>query len=130
MQAIKSKDTYIERALRRELWERGLRYRKNHSKLPGKPDIVFVKKKVAIFCDSEFWHGFDWEIRKNRIGTNCEYWVKKIERNIERDRENETALKELGYTVIRFWGRLIIDNPKKCADKIEAILHPKLQENK
>ena len=120
MQAIKSNNTSIEVTLRRELWKRGLRYRKNYKKLPGKPDIVFKGKKVAVFCDSEFWHGFNWDIQKNRIGTNREYWIPKIEQNIERDKKNNVELSSMGYTVLRFWGKEIQNNLMYCADIIES----------
>ena len=122
MKAIRYKDTKIEVVLRKELWSRGIHYRKNCKDLPGKPDIVFKGKKVAVFCDSEFWHGYDWENQKDRIGTKREYWIPKIERNIERDNEVNKALQELGYTVIRFWGKSILKNPSGCADEIEAVL--------
>lgn len=115
MVAIKSKDTGIEVMLRKELWRRGLRgYRKNYNKLPGKPDIVFTKQKVAIFCDSEFWHGYDWENRKDWIKTNREYWYPKIERNMQRDRETNKSLQEQGWVVLRFWGRDIRENLDYC----------------
>jgi len=122
MSAIRSKDTSIEEILRKELWARGLRYRKNYKNLPGKPDIVFIGKKVAVFCDSEFWHGYDWENRKDAIQTNREYWIPKIERNMERDREVETELVVLGYTVLRFWGRQIKKDVDCCADIVEKAL--------
>ena len=122
MKAIRYKDTKIEVVLRKELWSRGIHYRENCKDLPGKPDIVFKGKKVAVFCDSEFWHGYDWENQKDRIGTKREYWIPKIERNIERDNEVNKALQELGYTVIRFWGKSILKNPSGCADEIEAVL--------
>ena len=119
MQAIGSKETKIELTLRKELWKRGLRYRKNCSDLPGKPDIAFREAKIAVFCDSEFWHGFDWDNQKERIKTNREYWIPKIERNMERDRENDSELKNMGYTVIRFWGKEIKQSAEECADVIE-----------
>ena len=84
MKAIKSKDTCIEKILRKALWSKGYRYRKNYSKLPRKPDIVFVREKIAVFCDSEFWHGKDWDRENCKIKSNREYWIKKIERNIQR----------------------------------------------
>ena len=89
MRHIKSKDTSIEVKLRKELWSRGYRYRKNVSNLPGKPDIVLTKYKIAIFCDSEFFHGKDWEVLKPRLekSNNADYWVKKISHNMERDEE-------------------------------------------
>lgn len=123
MQAIHSKDTEIEVILRKELWKRGLRYRKNCKDLPGKPDIAFKGKKVAIFCDSEFWHGYDWENQKERIGTKREYWIPKIERNMERDRKVEAQLEQMGYTVLRFWRKKIIKNTEECADSIEKTLN-------
>lgn len=122
MSAIRAKNTDIEIALRKELWKRGLRYRKNYAKLPGKPDIVFIGAKIAIFCDSEFWHGFDWGNRKNRIGTNRDFWIHKIERNIQRDLENNEKLDKMGYIVIRFWGNEIKQSVEKCADLIEKLI--------
>ena len=122
MQAIKSKDSEIEIILRKELWSRGLRYRKNVNKVPGKPDIVFMSKKVAVFCDSEFWHGYNWEERKNDFKSNQEFWIPKIERNIERDREVTEHLESEGWTVIRFWGREIKKNVVYCADVIANAL--------
>ena len=121
MQAIRCKDTSIEVMLRRELWSRGIRYRKNCRDVPGKPDIVFKGKKVAVFCDSEFWHGYDWENQKDRIGTRREYWIPKIERNIQRDIEVTETLEHDGWIVIRFWGKEIKKNTAKCADTIQKI---------
>ena len=119
MQAIRGKDTSIEVKLRKELWNRGIRYRKNCKKVYGHPDIAFIGKKVAVFCDSEFWHGYDWENRKGSIQTNREYWIPKIERNIERDREVNMKLESEGWKVLRFWGKEIQKNVVGCADKIE-----------
>lgn len=120
MAAIKSKNTGIEVMLRKELWRRGIRgYRKNYKKLPGKPDIVFTKQKVAIFCDSEFWHGYDWENQKKRFDTNREFWIEKIEKNIERDRKVDRELQKYGWVVLRFWGKQIKKNPQNIADIIE-----------
>ena len=122
MAAIKCRDTRIEVKLRKELWSRGLRYQKNCKDIPGKPDIVFKGAKVAVFCDSEFWHGKDWETQKNTIGSNREFWISKIERNIERDREVDVLLKDQGWIVIRFWGNDIEKHSSECADKIELIV--------
>ena len=115
MQAIRGKDTSIELKLRNELWSRGVRYRKNCKQVYGHPDLAFIGKKVAVFCDSEFWHGFDWVNRKESIRTNREYWIPKIERNIERDKEVNEKLKSEGWTVIRFWGREIQKDAERCA---------------
>ena len=103
MQAIHSKDTTIELLLRKALWERGVRYRKNYKKLIGKPDIAITKYKIAVFCDSDYWHGYDWENRNQRIKSNRDYWVPKIERNMARDREVTEALQRDGWLVLRFW---------------------------
>ena len=116
MQAVKSKDSQIEILLRQELWRRGLRYRKNSKLVYGHPDIVFIGKKIAVFCDSEFWHGYDWNKRKNDIKSNTDFWHKKIERNIRRDKEVNEYLRERGWVVLRFWGKQIINETEKCAD--------------
>lgn len=119
MSHVKNKDSEIERILRKELWKRGLRYRKNVASVYGKPDIVFLRKKIAVFCDSEFWHGFDWEHRKNDIKSHKEFWIPKIERNIQRDTEVDNKLKADGWIVIRFWGKAIKKETALCADQIE-----------
>ena len=122
MQAVKSKNSKIEVLLRQELWKRGLKYRKNVKTVFGHPDIAFIGKKVAVFCDSEFWHGHDWENRKNDIKSNREFWISKIERNIDRDTEVNKYLMAHGWIVIRFWGKEIISDVEKCADVIETAL--------
>jgi len=119
MQQVKNKDSKIEVLLRKELWNRGLRYRKNVTNVFGKPDIVFKGKKVAVFCDSEFWHGYDWENRKNDFKSNQEFWIPKIERNMQRDKEVNERLISEGWTVLRFWGKDIKKNTAQCADEIE-----------
>lgn len=122
MSRIRSKDTKIEVELRKELWSRGLRYRKNVKNIPGKPDIAFIGKKIAVFCDSEFWHGYDWEHRKNDIKTRREFWIPKIERNIQRDLEVNQLLEAQGWIVLRFWGKEIHKDPSGCADRIEKVV--------
>ena len=118
MQAVKSKDSAIEIRLRKELWKRGIRYRKNVKDVFGHPDIALKGKKIAVFCDSEFWHGFDWERSKEKIQTRREFWIPKIERNIERDKEVNRKLQEDGWLVIRFWGSMIKHNVEACADTV------------
>lgn len=120
MKQVKSEDTGIELMLRKELWVRGLRYRKNVKEIYGKPDIVFVKKKIAVFVDGEFWHGYDWENKKKEHKSNQEFWYKKIEQNMERDKTVNEKLTKDGWTVLRFWGNEIKKNVVTCADKIEA----------
>ena len=119
MQRIKNKDSNIEQLLRRSLWKRGLRYRKNVKSVFGHPDIVFIGKKVAVFCDSEFWHGYDWERRKNDFKVRRDFWIPKIERNIERDKEVTRKLEQDGWLVLRFWGKEIKKDSEQCAKLIE-----------
>ena len=123
MQQVKNRDSKIEILLRKELWERGLRYRKNVNRIYGKPDIAFIGKKVAVFCDSEFWHGYNWEERKKDFKSHQEFWIPKIERNMERDAEVTAKLESEGWTVIRFWGNEIKKNTAQCADIIEKAVH-------
>ena len=123
MQRVKNKDSDIEVLLRKELWSRGIRYRKNVNRIYGKPDIVFISQKIAVFCDSEFWHGYNWEERKKDFKSHQEFWIPKIERNMERDVEVTTKLESEGWTVIRFWGREIQKNTVACADEIEIALN-------
>ena len=119
MKQVKNKDSAIELALRKELWNRGLRYRKNVKSVYGKPDIAFIGKKIAVFCDSEFWHGYDWEERKKDFKSHQEFWIPKIERNMERDREVTERLQSEGWIVLRFWGKEIKKNLSACADIIQ-----------
>ena len=124
MRRIRSKNTKIEIALRKALWHKGYRYRKNYVALPGKPDIVLMKQKIAIFCDSEFFHGKDWEILKPQLehGKNGEFWIKKISRNRERDDEVNKQLLFLGWTVIRFWGKDILKDTDECVKVVEEAI--------
>lgn len=125
MSNIHSQDTSIEVKMRRELWHRGYRYRKNYKELPGSPDIVLTKYKIVIFCDSDFFHGKDWELVLHpRLlkGTNGEYWEKKILRNMERDSENDKRLLLLGWTVIHFWGSDISKEIDECVRVIEECI--------
>lgn len=119
MQAVKNKDSKIEIALRSALWSKGYRYRKNYTKLEGKPDIVIPKYKLAIFCDSEFWHGYNWDTRKQDIKSNKDFWIKKIEGNIKRDEYVNKILQDQGWKVIRLWGKDIQKNMDECLLKIE-----------
>ena len=125
MKAVKNKDSEIELILRRELWSRGLRYRKNVKTVYGKPDIAFIGKKVAVFCDSEFWHGYAWEIYQDDFRSNQDFWYAKIERNIQRDIEVTQKLRSEGWTVLRFWGREIKHTTSSCADMIEKAVRGK-----
>jgi DNA (cytosine-5)-methyltransferase 1 len=122
MQAVKYKNSRIEIVLGKALWNIGLRYRKNDNSVYGKPDFTFKKHKIAIFCDSEFWHGKDWDIHKYDHKSNQDFWLPKIERNIQRDIEVNTELEKQGWTVVRFWGKEILKNPQSCALKINSII--------
>ena len=124
MQKVKSKDTSIELTLRKALWDAGVRYRKNYSKLPGKPDIAVTKSKVAVFCDSAFWHGKDYETSV-KPQTNAEFWEKKIRRNIERDKEVNEMLAELGWTVVRFWDTDIKKHTDDCVKTVIEAMNRK-----
>lgn len=121
MRQVKNKDSKIELLLREELWKRGLRYRKNVKTVFGKPDIAFIRKKIAVFVDSEFWHGYNWDVKKNEIKSNRDFWIAKIERNIERDAEVNEYLSNDGWIVLRFWGNDIKKDVAACADKIESV---------
>lgn len=118
MRAIKSRDTSIELLLRKALWKNGVRYRKNYKRLPGKPDIAITKHKIAVFCDSDFWHGYDWENRNQRIKSNRDYWIPKIERNMARDKEVNEALAREGWTVLRFWEQKIRKDLDSCVEEV------------
>lgn len=131
MQHIKQKDTGIEITLRKALWAAGYRYRKNYTKLPGKPDIVFTKYRICVFCDSEFWHGKDWDVNRDRMAkaNNADFWIKKIERTIERDSEVNQRLRSMGWQVIRFWGNEIQKDTEGCVQTIkEAIFDSMISE--
>ena len=122
MSKIRGKDTSIEIALRKELYRRGIRYRKNPKNIYGHPDIAIRKYKLAIFCDGDFWHGYNWEEREKDLKSNREYWVKKIEHNMEKDIEVNHVLEHMGYTVIRIWEHEIKKDLLGTADMIEETL--------
>ena len=124
MSNIKNKDTGIEVKLRKALWEKGYRYRKNYKELPGKPDIVLTKYKLVIFCDSEFFHGKDWEALQEQLkrGNNADFWIKKISQNRVRDEEINKQLTFMGWTVIRFWGKDIKKDVEQCVKVIEETI--------
>ena len=121
MSRVRNKDSDIEIVLRRALWNRGLRYRKNVTEVYGCPDIVFKSKKIAVFCDSEFWHGYDWKNRKNDFKSNQAFWLAKIERNIQRDADVNEYLQSEGWIVLRFWGKQIKTETDSCVNLIESV---------
>ena len=126
MQRVRSKDTASELTLRRALWHRGLRFTLHQATLPGHPDIVFSRAKLAVFVDGDFWHGNQWRLRglerledQFRDSENSEYWIRKISRNVIRDRESTTALEESGWRVIRVWESDIKRDLSGCVDRVE-----------
>ena len=129
MQAVKNKNSRIEIILGKMLWNVGLHYRKNDKTVIGKPDFSFKKYKIAVFCDSEFWHGKDWEVRKSDLKSHTDFWIPKIERNIQRDIEVTEELEKQGWTVLRFWGKDILKNPQECVSKIKNIIKEKNPES-
>lgn len=122
MKNIHSEDTSIEKLLRRALWSKGYRYRKNYKRLPGAPDIAITKYRIAVFCDSEFFHGYNWEVKKQKLGSNRGYWIRKIERNKERDRENDLRLIAMDWIPVHFWGQEILKNLNGCVGAIEDLV--------
>lgn len=113
MRSIRSKDTGIELVMRRALWQNGIRYRKNAVWLPGKPDIAITKYRIAVFCDSAFFHGKDFQTKKP-VANNHDFWDAKIRRNMERDREVNEQLRAIGWTVVRFWDTDILKHTDEC----------------
>lgn len=127
MSSIKSKDTRPELLLRKALWRENMRYRINYKKLPGKPDIVFTKKKVVIFCDGDFWHGHNWALRglsslDEELNGYSEFWKEKILRNIQRDSEITKDLTSMGWIVIRIWESDIKKDVNKCVELIKDVM--------
>ena len=126
MQHIRSTDTSIEIKLRKALWHEGIRYRKNYKALPGKPDIAITKYRIAIFCDSSFWHGRDFD-KKKPVDTNHEYWDSKIKKNMKRDLDVNRQLKEMGWLVLRFWDIEINKQLEMCVNTVlEGIIEAKI----
>ena len=126
MSAIKSHDTRPEIALRKELWRRGLRYQKNYKGLPGKPDIVFSRPRLAVFCDGDFWHGYNWTLRgygslEEELNRYSKPWADKIRKNIQRDIEVTKVLQSLGWQVLRIRESAIKADVKRCGDEVEYL---------
>ena len=128
MQASKNKGTKPEVLLGQALWSLGLRYRRNDKNIFGKPGFSFKKYKVAVFVDGEFWHGKDWEIRKNDIKSNQAFWIAKIERNMARDREVAEMLLKSGWKILRFWGKEVVKEPLIKALEVKRIVDEIKQE--
>ena len=122
MSKIKSQNTKPELKLKKALWNLGFRYRKNLKMLPGSPDIVFTRSKLAIFVDGEFWHGHNWPEKKAKIKTNRDFWIPKIERNIQRDLQNNLVLSDAGWSVIRIWEHELKNDFEGCLNRVISYL--------
>ena len=118
MKTIHSKDTKPELTLRKALWHEGIRYRKNYTKLPGKPDIAILSSRLAIFIDGEFWHGYDLKNQEKRLHRNRKYWITKIKNNMKRDKKVNNMLKAMGWTVIRYPSKYVMHHTEECTTEI------------
>jgi len=123
MSKIRSKDTGIEKEIFRDLKKRKIYFQKYYKKVVGNPDIALPKKKIAVFIDGDFWHGYQFAKWKKRLPKK--YWVQKIEGNIRRDRRNRTKLKKEGWKVLRVWGHEVKNNPSQALNRIKKILRDK-----
>ena len=108
MSAIHSQDTKPEMLIRKALFRDGFRYRVHYKALPGKPDVVFTRVKLAVFIDGDFWHGHNWAIRnygslEDELQRYSPFWQEKIRRNVERDRATTESLESMGWVVMRLW---------------------------
>ena len=121
MARIRARNTKPEVLLRRSLWAAGLRYRLHYKKLPGKPDIVLKKYRLAIFVDGRFWHGYQFDPQK--LKSNQAFWIPKIQRNMQRDAEVNQDLKQMGFVVLRFWDHEVLQNPGACVRRILGHVH-------
>lgn len=118
MSNVSLKGGRSETLLAKALWQQGIRYRKNYKAIPGSPDIAITKYKVAVFVDGEFWHGEDWEHRKQKLKNNRDYWIEKIEENISRDKRNNEILVEMGWMPIHFWEKEVKKDVNKCVERV------------
>lgn len=118
MSRIRSTGTGIERIMEEQLIIRGIEFEKHAKNVVGKPDFVIRKNNIAVFCDSEWWHGHNWKQRKKKIGTRREFWIKKIDQNMKRDKNVNRSLRQEGWRVLRFWGFEIEKEPERCIGKI------------
>ena len=127
MSLIRGKDGKAERSFRKALYAKGVRYRKHYRRLPGTPDVAIPWAKVTVFIDGDFWHGNAWKLRglpnlAAQFPTKTGYWVKKITRNIERDKKNSRELKRRGWIVLRFWESDILRDVDRVVDGVVSVL--------
>ena len=122
MSKVKTKRNKPETVLAKALWHRGYRYRLNYKNLPGTPDIALTKYRIAIFVDGEFWHGKDFEERKEKLKNNKSYWIEKIEENIHRDEKNDILLRQMEWIPLHFWSNDILKFTNYCIEMIEDFI--------
>jgi DNA mismatch endonuclease, patch repair protein len=122
MRKIKSKNTAPELLFQSLLRKEKIRYTTINDGLPGRPDIVLKLFPVAIFIDGEFWHGYKWAEKKQRIKKNRTYWIKKIENNMKRDKKKRRELRASGWSVVKFWEQEVRNNPEKCLSRIKRLM--------
>lgn len=123
MSRVRSSGSKIEQVMGSALWAAGIRYRKQYRKVPGRPDFALVSARIAVFCDSSFWHGRGWPTTANALKKNKKFWVAKIEYNIARDREVDRLLANLGWAVVRFWDDEILEHTASCVKRVKTLLH-------
>lgn len=128
-QANRREGGRAERLLGQALWRAGLRYRKHATSLPGRPDFAFAGARVCVFCDGDFWHGRDWATLRERLArrANPAYWLAKIGRNVERDREQTEQLTDLGWLVVRLWETDVLRDPEAAAAQVKALVDERRQ---
>ena len=124
MSSVRTKDTDLEVCLRSELHRRGLRFRKHATDLPGKPDIVFVGARVAVFIDGDFWHGWRFPAWRHKVS---DFWKAKIQKNRDRDQRNVAKLRRAGWHVIRLWQHQIEQDSKACVSRIVTAVESRLR---
>ena len=122
MAHVHLKKGVAEISLAKALWHEGIRYRLNYKMLPGSPDIAITSRRVAIFIDGEFWHGYDWETRKPKLKSNREYWIEKIEENMARDTRNDKALTNTGWLSLHFWEKEVKKDLSGCVESVLSAL--------
>lgn len=123
MKALSHKKSKVESILAKALWHKGYRYRLNYKKLPGTPDIALTKYRIAIFVDGEFWHGKDFVKTKEKLKNNRDYWLAKIEENIQRDIKNDNLLRQMEWIPIHFWSKDVIQYTELCIEEIQEIIY-------
>ena len=122
MSHVKTKKNSAEVMLAKSLWHRGYRYRLNYKALPGSPDVALTKYRIAIFIDGEFWHGKDFEQRKTKLKNNKDYWIEKIQENIDRDLKNDKLLRQMDWYPIHFWSNDVIKNCNQCVEEVICLI--------